>query len=177
MVFDWPNYCPTCGTELVDEQIEGRIRRYCQQCEQPIYRNPKPCAGVLVVDKREHVLLVKRTEPPAPGAWSVPAGYLEADEPPRHAAVRELREETNLTLTEGGLQLLDTVFVRHPSGQHVLVIVYTASRSNTTGTVAPGSDAADAQFWNLSELQRSEEQMEPGYDSVFEQAVDTMRQP
>jgi ADP-ribose pyrophosphatase YjhB (NUDIX family) len=90
------------------------MRRYCQQCEQPIYQNPKPCAGVLVIDDCERVLLIKRTEPPAPGAWSVPAGYLEADEPPSHAAVRELHEETNITLSEDGLQLLDTIFVRHP---------------------------------------------------------------
>jgi NADH pyrophosphatase NudC (nudix superfamily) len=54
--------------ELIDKQVEERTRRYCQQCEQPIYQNPKPCAGVLVVDERECVLLVKRTEPPAPGA-------------------------------------------------------------------------------------------------------------
>jgi NADH pyrophosphatase NudC (nudix superfamily) len=68
MEVDRLTYCPMCGSELVDKQIESRIRRYCQHCEQPIYRNPKPCAGVLAVDERERVLLVKRTEPPAPGA-------------------------------------------------------------------------------------------------------------
>lgn len=174
MSTEYLNYCPACGSELTDERIEGRIRRYCQQCEKPIYRNPKPCAGVLVVDDRDRVLLVKRTEPPAVGAWSVPAGYLEADEPPRHAATRELREETNLLLSGDSLQLLDTVFVRHPNGQHVLVIVYGSARSNATGTVVSGSDAADARLWDLSELRRSDEHIERGYDSVLEQAVDTV---
>lgn len=171
-----PNYCPTCGFELTDEQVEGRIRRYCQQCEKPIYRNPKPCAGVLVVDDRDRVLLVQRTEPPTAGAWSFPAGYLEVDEPPRQAATRDLREETNLTLTGDALQLLDTVFVRHPKGQHVLVIVYGSARSMATGTVTPGSDAADARFWDLSGLRQSDEHVEPGYDSIIRQAVDTVSQ-
>ena len=175
MKFDRINYCPACRTKLNDKQIEGRMRRYCQQCEQPIYQNPKPCAGVLVIDDCERVLLIKRTEPPAPGAWSVPAGYLEADEPPSHAAVRELHEETNITLSEDGLQLLDTIFVRHPDGQHVLVIVYTALRSTTTGRVIPGSDAADAQFWSLSELRRSEEKVELGYDAILEQALNSIQ--
>ena len=100
--------------ELIDKQVEERTRRYCQQCEQPIYQNPKPCAGVLVVDERECVLLVKRTEPPAPGAWSIPAGYLEADEPPRQAAVRELYEETNVAVSKGDI----TLFVK----QHLYAI-------------------------------------------------------
>ena len=88
-----PRFCPACGTGLTDRRVEGRDRRFCPACERPVYRNPKPCAGVLVVDGGR-LLLVERTEPPAVGAWSVPAGYLEADEPPRAAAARELREET-----------------------------------------------------------------------------------
>lgn len=165
-------YCPTCGTNLISKQIEGRIRRYCQHCGKPIYRNPKPCSGVLVVDERERLLLVKRTQPPSPGAWSVPAGYLEADEPPRKAAIRELHEETGLTVSIDDIQLFDTMFVRHPGGQHVLVIIYITDRSATSGNVIAGSDAAEAQFWNLMELQTSGEQIEPGYAPLFEQALE-----
>ena len=171
MESDWPNYCPICGNELADAQIEGRLRRYCQQCDQPIYRNPKPCAGVLVVEENERVLLVKRTEPPAPGTWSVPAGYLEADEPPRQAAVRELREETNVAVPKDDITLLETTFVRHQNGQHVLVLIYAASRSATSGTVVPGSDAADAQFFGLPELASDGRDIEPGYESIFTAAV------
>lgn len=167
-----PAYCPICGSNLINKQIEGRTRRYCRRCEKPIYQNPKPCGGVLVVDERERLLLVKRTQPPAPGAWSVPAGYLEADEPPREAAIRELREETGLTVSTDDLQLFETIFVRHPNGRHVLVIIYTTDRSATTGNVIAGSDAAEAQFWDLMELQTSNEQIEPGYVPLFEQALE-----
>ena len=93
-----PNYCPDCGTALEGRRIEGRERRYCDRCERPVYRNPKPCSGVLVVDGQDRTLLVKRTEPPAAGSWSVPAGYLEADEPAPAAAIRELGEETGLIM-------------------------------------------------------------------------------
>ncbi len=165
------NYCLMCGTELTDQQIEDRTRRYCQQCERPIYRNPKPCAGVLVVDVHERVLLVKRTEPPAAGPWSIPAGYLEADEPPRQAAVRELFEETNAAAHKDDITLFETAFVRHPDGQHVLVVIYVVPRSATTGTVVSGSDAGHAQFWSLPELESDSRDIEPGYERMFLAAV------
>lgn len=173
MTANGPAHCPTYGTALVDRKIEDRIRRYCGSCEKPIYRNPKPCAGVLVVNERGQVLLVKRTQPPAPGTWSVPAGYLEADEPPRQVAIRELREETGLTVATENIHLIETVFVRHPGEQHVVVIIFVTSQSATTGTVFSGSDAAEAKFWDLSELHSTDEQIELGYSSVFQQAVDT----
>ena len=165
------NYCPICGTELIDKQVEDRTRRYCQQCEQPIYQNPKPCAGVLVVDEYECVLLVRRTEPPALGAWSIPAGYLEADEPPRQAAVRELYEETNVAASKEDITLFETAFVRHPDGQYVLVVIYVVPRWATTGTVVSGSDAGDAQFWSLPELKSDSRDIEPGYKRIFTAAV------
>lgn len=171
VIADNLGYCPACGTALRDTQIEGRTRRYCPTCTEPVYQNPKPCAGVLVVDDHERVLLVQRTQPPAAGAWSVPAGYLEADEPPQQAAIRELQEETNLAVSMDDLQLFDTAFVRHPDGQHVLLVIYVALRATTTGAVAPGSDAAAAQFWALPELASSDEAIEPGYKPIFTAAV------
>ena len=91
-----------CGAELVRRLIEGRDRHFCERCDRPVYRNPKPCAGVLVVNGAK-VLLIERTQPPAVGSWSVPAGYLEADEPPRVAAVRELEEETSVSVSRDSL--------------------------------------------------------------------------
>lgn len=55
--------------------------------------------------------------------------------------------------------------------------MYGVSRSNTTGAVVSRSDVADAQLWNLSELQQSDERVEPEYESVFEQAVDVISHP
>lgn len=173
-------YCPQCGRELENREIEGRTRRYCRSCDRPVYRNPKPAAGVLVVDG-DRVLLVKRTNPPAVGSWSVPAGYLEVDEPPREAAVRELREETDVAASPADLELVDTTFV-DADGQSVLVVVYAVSRSATTGTPEAGSDAAGAKFWSPGDLLAADAPRaadadathEPGYGPVFEAAIDAI---
>jgi len=196
------DYCPFCGTGLAVRHVEGRERAYCPACDRPIYHNPKPCAGVVVVDRagrrpassraqpddseassipretgntgdEDTVLLIERTNPPAAGAWSLPAGYLEANEPAREAAARELREETGLDVAPTAPTLLETTLSPHDEW-HVLVVIYAVAREHTTGEPHAGSDAARARFWRLPELQRTGERIEPGYRAIFERAIETV---
>ena len=166
----FPEYCPRCGSRLDSKVIEGRERAYCVDCERPVYRNPKPCAGTLVVDG-DTLLLIKRTNPPAAGSWSLPAGFLEYDEPPVEGAVRELREETNLRTRPEELSLFDTTLVTHPNGTRILVIMYRMTADATRGAVESGSDAAAARYWNLDDLDAAGETLEPGYEETFRNAI------
>jgi ADP-ribose pyrophosphatase YjhB (NUDIX family) len=119
----------------------------------------------LVVDSEsESVLLIQRTNPPAVGSWSVPAGFLEFDEPPRQAAVRELHEETNLTVAPDSLSLAGTTFLEYTDGQFVLVVVYTVSHAQTDGELKAGSDAGDARFWEYESLTQ-DAPLEPGIET------------
>ena len=167
-----PKFCSNCGSRLIGKFIERRERQFCKECDRPVYQNPKPCAGVVVADD-SRVLLVQRTQPPAVSAWSIPAGYLEADESPRKAATRELREETSLGVAYDSISIFDTAFIRHPNGNYVLVLVYMTSRGATTGEPVPGSDAGDAWFWRLNMLDEAGEQVELGYRSLLKKAIET----
>lgn len=167
---NFPTYCSHCGSELTTKRIEERERAFCSRCDQPVYQNAKPCAGAIVVDGAE-VLLVKRTNPPAVGSWSLPAGFLELEEPPEDAAARELTEETGLSVSPTDLDLLETNLVEHTDGTYVLVIIYLAERAATKGTVIPGSDAANAKFWNIRELLDSDESVEPDYEPILRNAL------
>lgn len=88
-------FCGLCGGSLAWEPIDGRPRQRCTACRQIFWRNAKPgVAGMVVRDGR--VLLVRRAVDPYIGHWDLPGGFLEADETPEAALLRELEEETGL---------------------------------------------------------------------------------
>ena len=57
-----------------------------------------PDSVVIVVTNKDSILLIKRSKTDAwmPDHWSFPGGHIEMKETPYKAAVRELKEETNL---------------------------------------------------------------------------------
>ncbi len=116
----------------------------CPACGFIHYRNPAPAAGVLVHRDGE-VLLVKRKFEPRAGTWCLPAGFMEYGETPRQCATRELFEETGLRARLGELfgvyAGLDDPRVR------AILVLYVAD--HTRGTLKPGDDAIEAQFFPL----------------------------
>ena len=91
------NFCPRCGQALEDAFVFGRVRRVCPACGLVVFRDHKVAAAALVEDAAGRVLLVRRAWDPQRGYWSLPAGFVDEDESPPEAALRECREETGLT--------------------------------------------------------------------------------
>jgi len=56
----------------------------------------RPCVGVMLLNRRGQVFVGKRLDQTVEG-WQMPQGGIDPGEEPRHAALRELREETNIT--------------------------------------------------------------------------------
>ena len=95
-------YCPLCGAPLADKIKFGRVRRACSYCGFIHFADPKVAVAALVSDGNR-VLLVRRAAVPRIGYWALPAGYMDADELPEEAVVREVSEETGLTIRVLGL--------------------------------------------------------------------------
>lgn len=128
--------------------VEGRDRLYCEACASPLYENPVPASCVVVVDEGERLLLVKRNVPPKAGMWCLPGGFMELDESPEEAAVRELREEAGLS---GRIEtLLGVTTNPHPDYGTVLLMGYLVR--TWTGTPVAGDDADAARFFPLDAL-------------------------
>ena len=146
------NYCPTCGAELGTTTFENRERRYCPDCDEIVWRNPVPTAGVVVRDG-DRVLVAERA-PPRDGEWTVPGGYVEHDESAPEAAARELEEETGMRVDPSDLRLLATHHNEYPPlGIYTLLIRYVVDRELTTGELEPGSDVTRAEYRTQSEIE------------------------
>jgi ADP-ribose pyrophosphatase YjhB (NUDIX family) len=60
---------------------------------------PIVAVGAVIWRGPERLLLVRRGQPPRAGEWSIPGGRVEAGETLREALLREVAEETGLTVT------------------------------------------------------------------------------
>lgn len=128
-------------------KVMGEMRPACPVCGFVYYQDPKVAAGVLLVENRS-VLLVRRTVDPYIGAWSIPAGFVNAFEDPAQAAARECREETCLDVQIGALYEMITGR-EHPRGADIF-LVYLAKR---IGGVLHAADDADGAAWfSLNDL-------------------------
>jgi len=102
---------------------------------------------VLVV-KDSQLLLVKRAEPPAVGAWCLPGGFMEIGETAEDGARRELNEETGLT----GRNLDFLAFCSRPGGIRGDLLLISYITRDFTGRLKAGDDASDARFFPLGDL-------------------------
>lgn len=76
-------------------------------------------ADVLIRDQHGHVVLVN---PTYKEHWDLPGGMAEPNEPPRAAAVREVREELGLPIRPGRVLLLDWIGPHSPWDDQLLFI-------------------------------------------------------
>ncbi|MEV7011883.1 NUDIX domain-containing protein [Streptosporangium sp. NPDC051022] len=108
------------------------------------------CVGAIIRDDDGRLLLIRRGRPPGQGLWSVPGGRVETGESDAEALVREVLEETGLTVTPG--RLVGTVDRPGPGGVVYEIRDYLAEARD--GTLRAGDDAAEAGWFADDELVR-----------------------
>ncbi len=140
-------FCPRCGERLEIQERMGQERPVCPACDWIFFPDPKVAVAVVVL-KDDRILLVKRAFNPFQGLWMLPAGFVDAGEDPERAAVREVKEETNLAV-----KITELIMVlsgqEYDKGAHI-IIVYRAEVKD--GQLSAGDDAAQAEYFRLEDL-------------------------
>ena len=108
-----------------------------------------PCIGAVVFDDQGRLLLVQRANPPAQGLWSLPGGRQKPGETAEQGVVREVLEETGLTVRVE--REVGTVVRQATSGNDYVIRDFLCVVHGDEAVVA-ADDAADARFFPVSEL-------------------------
>ena len=141
-------FCSNCGKKNSYGEKDGNERHYCTKCNTIHYENPKPTA-TLICPKKDEILLVKRAKQPGKGLWGLPGGFIERNESPEIASIRELKEETQIdgefVALLGTCSQFNTIF-----GDILLIGIQ--MKINETTMPQAGDDASSAEFFNIKKL-------------------------
>ncbi len=107
-----------------------------------------PCAGAIIFDEADRLLLIKRGRPPSAGLWSIPGGRCRPGESAAEACIREAREETGLSVRvvrfAGRVQRPGADAASYDIDDFVCTVV--------GGSLQAGDDAVDARWVRRDEL-------------------------
>ena len=147
-----PSFCAHCGATLTEKVIptEDRPRLACDRGHIS-YLNPKLIANI-IPERGSNLLLMRRAIEPRYGSWTMPGGFVEIDESPEKAAIREAQEEVNLDVSLSGLV---GVYSRPaPDGPGVVALVFRGSSGLQEPT--PGREALEVRWFTPEEIPWSE---------------------
>ena len=141
-------FCPLCRYYLRKTQIDGRKRLVCQKCGWIQYKNPLPVAICAVKDRKDKILIARRNLKPGINKWALPGGFVESNEAPETACLRELKEETSL---QGKIKGLIGVYIqKNKYYGPLLVIGYEVAISKDV--LSLNNELKEAKFFSKRDL-------------------------
>ncbi|MGH3550464.1 MAG: NUDIX hydrolase [Pseudonocardiaceae bacterium] len=106
------------------------------------------CVGAVLLDEAGRLLLIRRANEPGRGRWSVPGGRVQAGETDQDAVIREVAEETGLTVEV--TRWLGDVQRGGPDG--VVFDIHDYSCRMIGGGLRAGDDADGARWCDAADL-------------------------
>lgn len=120
------------------------------------YKYPRAAvtADCVVITREEtpRVLLIKRGNEPFQGHWAIPGGFMEMDETTRECAIRELKEEANLDVTDVLMIGCYDAIDRDPRHRTVSMAYLAIVNPEMMSQVSAGDDAAAHSWFPLNDL-------------------------
>lgn len=155
-------YCPKCGSEHF---LENNFKsKKCEDCGFIYYFNSSASTVALIVNEENELLIATRAHEPAAGTLDLPGGFVDMYETGENAVIREVKEETNLDVSEVHyLFSIMNVYTYSGFDVHTLDMVFKCNAKDCSALKAE-DDVSKLEFVKISDLQP--EQF--GLDSVRE---------
>lgn len=122
-------------------------QQYIELYKTKSYDRPYLTADVVVIDKDNRVLLIKRKGHPFLGKYAIPGGFANPDENIMGTALRELEEETGVT----GIEIIPVGLYSEPGRDPRGWVVSQAfvAKISEDLKVTAGDDAAEAIWFEI----------------------------
>ena len=138
-LLDWQKnhrFCGQCGTPTTMQC--GELAMACPACGLLVY--PRLSPAVMVLVRRSDQLLLARSPRFKPGVYSALAGFVEPGESVEECAIREVREEVGIEITN--LRYFDSQPWPFPNS---LMLAFFADYAG--GTIRPDPEEIEAADW------------------------------
>ena len=116
-------FCASCGSKTQTRLIARQRLSVCEACDRIFFRNPKVVVTALI-ENGSRVLLVRRDIEPGRGLWGLPGGFVDWDEHPEQAMVRECAEEIEVRVEP--IELLQVEHVITQDEEGIVLLPYRA---------------------------------------------------
>ena len=99
-------FCPVCGSSHWAEH--NAKSKHCADCGFTYYANPLSATAAFILrpsssdspkGEEMEMLVVRRAKEPAKGTLDLPGGFVDMDETGEQGIIREIQEETGLSVT------------------------------------------------------------------------------
>ena len=97
MLLEKMAFCPICGSSRFP--MSSPKSRRCTACGFEYFMNPAAANVALILNERQELLVVRRKNEPERGTLDLPGGFADMEETAEEGVIREVKEETGLTVT------------------------------------------------------------------------------
>jgi 8-oxo-dGTP diphosphatase len=111
--------------------------------------------SIAAVIKNNKILMIKRVKPPYKDFWGMPGGKIDFGEHPEQAALREIKEETNLDCEFEGFKGIASEIV-HNNGNKVAHLLLYVCRLKPVHSNVEKTKEGNLKWFDLDEIQSKE---------------------
>ena len=111
----------------------------------------------------DEVLMFKRSETKKkfPGFWSIPGGHIDGGEDPLACAIREVKEETGISITPNDIKLKGVAIHHHLDRKEVYIAFAFVATIKEKGVVLVTSDEGTAHWVKKKDMMHKENVFPP----------------
>ena len=143
-------YCPACGSKHFD--VHDEKSKKCSNCGFEYYINPSAATAAFILNDKNELLVLTRKKEPAKGTLDLPGGFADIGESGEEGIKREVKEETNLQVTEA-TYLFSYPNVYYYSGMHIPTLdLFYLCKVENYDNIRAEDDAAAWQWIPLKDI-------------------------